>query len=1061
VEVDIVVLANDDILETDTLSVSQGTYTPSWTWYVWYGDEPGEFEVTVNGFVAVNSPVVFYDPSDPGDPGDPDFDGIVEIVNTSYSTGRFPGEQVFVYAFVRETTGEDTGQISVDFSVEGEFISSQTVEVDAGETLQVTFSNFFEEPGTYQATLNDEEFEIVVETPQIDVELDNFRVSSSEVYSGQFVRVSVDAENIDDTAGEFEVEFKMYDLIGGPLSDGPVEIRAEAISGYLKPSESGTLDFHYHFEFAGEFHVEIEDFTPIEITVTNGWPQYGHGHGNRKSGALDAPMFNMDTLWSYAAGDESFHYVRSSPVVVDGVVYVGSWPPALHAVDAETGELVWDEPFATSSAVVNAPAVAGGRVFVTTGGAGGADLHAVDAETGNEIWTTEGLGDVHLTAPIVVDGIVYVGSDDGYLHAVDVADGDILWSYDAEAEIHSTPAYANGIVYFGSDGSVHAIDALSGTLAWEEPYNSVFVRSATTVVQLFSTGEWVVLVGTLNGEVHAIDADSGEAYWAEPFEVDGNIHASPVEAGQDVYVATDTGFVYQIDGLTGEASGWDSAFEADGGIVGSPFYANSRIHFGTIEGTFYAVPGFVAEPQPVWTYSIGSPLRSSPAVWDEVIYIGADDAKLYALYSLGEDHVPGVPPAIVEQPQSIIAEHLATVSFRVVAGGDEPLNYQWMFEEDPLDGAESNMLVLTDISMSNVGEYSVVVSNEVGSETSEAVRLDIQSSFTMDAELPDTVMVDEAADISVDLSADVQGSVGYPEVSYAIGISGPGPVNVEWEGESTSLGDGIDKWFSDTLFAVGAEFSESSNWALTFMSEGSYEITFAAYSVETQRDPVEEQIASVTKTVSVNDWMAPLITENPQSQTVDHGDSIHFNVIADGDGDLQYRWYKDSEPITDLVDSHQYTISSATSASEGIYSVEVVSPYGTAFSSNATLVVMLPESLPETLGDAEQESENFYQSSWLGRFFTGDASGGWINHESLGWFFVYSGATQGSVWLWDPVSNSNFYTDQTLYTFFYSDTYGWVYYHSDVSSSSGSRWFQRADDSEVINLETLPGPFQE
>lgn len=54
------------------------------------------------------------------------------------------------------------------------------------------------------------------------------------------------------------------------------------------------------------------------------------------------------------------------------------------------------------------------------------------------------------SSPAVVDGVVYVGSDNGKLHAVDADTGRERWSFHTKARLRSSPAMANGIVYIAS-----------------------------------------------------------------------------------------------------------------------------------------------------------------------------------------------------------------------------------------------------------------------------------------------------------------------------------------------------------------------------------------------------------------------------------------------------------------------------------------------------------------------------------------------------------------------------------------------------------------------------------
>ena len=61
------------------------------------------------------------------------------------------------------------------------------------------------------------------------------------------------------------------------------------------------------------------------------------------------------------------------------------------------------------------------------------------------------------SSPVVADGKVIVGSDDGNLYIVSLADGKKLWSYEIGEPIIAAPALADGVVIIGAeDGRVHA-----------------------------------------------------------------------------------------------------------------------------------------------------------------------------------------------------------------------------------------------------------------------------------------------------------------------------------------------------------------------------------------------------------------------------------------------------------------------------------------------------------------------------------------------------------------------------------------------------------------------------
>ena len=78
----------------------------------------------------------------------------------------------------------------------------------------------------------------------------------------------------------------------------------------------------------------------------------------------------------------------------------------------------------------------------------------------------------------------------------------------------------------------------------------------------------------------------------------------------------------------------------------------------------------------------------------------------------------GVPPKIITGPASQSAPPGCSVSFSVLASGSKPLAKQWWKDGTPLDGQTNATLSLTNIQSSDLGDYSVVLTNWFGCVTS-------------------------------------------------------------------------------------------------------------------------------------------------------------------------------------------------------------------------------------------------------------------------------------------------------------------------------------------------------
>ncbi|MQA92088.1 MAG: PQQ-dependent dehydrogenase, methanol/ethanol family [Gemmatimonas sp.] len=175
------------------------------------------------------------------------------------------------------------------------------------------------------------------------------------------------------------------------------------------------------------------------------WPVHGGTHAEARFSPLDEinadNVHRLGLAWSFDTGMDRGH--EATPIMVDGTLYTtGSWS-VVFAVDARTGERRWSwDPqvdrergrLACCDVVNRGVAVSEGKVFV---GILDGRLAALDAESGEVVWevvTVDQSKDYTITgAPRVVDGKVIIGNGGaeygvrGYVSAYDIDTGELVW----------------------------------------------------------------------------------------------------------------------------------------------------------------------------------------------------------------------------------------------------------------------------------------------------------------------------------------------------------------------------------------------------------------------------------------------------------------------------------------------------------------------------------------------------------------------------------------------------------------------------------------------------------
>jgi len=94
---------------------------------------------------------------------------------------------------------------------------------------------------------------------------------------------------------------------------------------------------------------------------------------------------------------------------------------------------------------------------------------------------------------------------------------------------------------------------------------------------------------------------------------------------------------------------------------------------------------------------------------------GSDDNYALTLVDGTLTVTAAPPPTITGQPQNQTVNLGGTAQFNVTATGPGILIYQWLFNDNPIAGATTTSLVISNAQPSNAGTYSVVVDN--GSQT--------------------------------------------------------------------------------------------------------------------------------------------------------------------------------------------------------------------------------------------------------------------------------------------------------------------------------------------------------
>jgi outer membrane protein assembly factor BamB/tRNA A-37 threonylcarbamoyl transferase component Bud32 len=244
------------------------------------------------------------------------------------------------------------------------------------------------------------------------------------------------------------------------------------------------------------------------------------------------------------------------------------------------------------------------------------NLYALNAADGQFKWKYAAEGGI-VTRPIVFDNNVIFGSEDKRLHVVGIRAGKVVWTYYTEGKIYSSPRIADAHIFFGSDDQdLHAVNVNSGRAIWKFSTDAPIHSSPLVANEL-------IFFGNESGGFYALDF-RGELKWR--FQSKRAVSSSPIHKGQAVYFSSVDGSLYSLDTNNGWAI-WK--FRLGKGSVSSPALADDYIFVGAADGFIYCVDARNAKE--VWRFHTENQVSSSPVIYKDSIYCGSVDGSMYCL----------------------------------------------------------------------------------------------------------------------------------------------------------------------------------------------------------------------------------------------------------------------------------------------------------------------------------------------------------------------------------------------------------------------------------------------
>ncbi len=266
------------------------------------------------------------------------------------------------------------------------------------------------------------------------------------------------------------------------------------------------------------------------------------------------------------------------------------------------------------------------------------------------------------------------------------------------------------------------------------------------------------------------------------------------------------------------------------------------------------------------------------------------------------------PPIITLQPTNRTVTAGSPVTFVASASGSPGLQYQWRFNGVDIPNATNASYTVFGAQFAQAGGYSVRVVNVAGAALSATAVLSIESA-------PQIVFQPQDRNVALGGTA-----------TFSVGVRGTAPLEFRWFKDGTLLPAAIQP----NLVLNNVQAPNLGNYfAIVSNAFGSITSAVASLQISTP----------------------PQITSQPTNQTVIVGQNVALTAGVTGSSPLFLQWYFNGLPLAG-ANSASLAFANVQPARAGTYSLFASNAVGTLFSSNATLVVIVPPTVTIVATDA-------------------------------------------------------------------------------------------------------------
>ena len=366
-----------------------------------------------------------------------------------------------------------------------------------------------------------------------------------------------------------------------------------------------------------------------EITLASDWPIFQGNQYLTGNNDETIPLI-ANTNWSFSASANLYY-----PVPIDDCVLISSLNHNLYCLNMKTGLPKWT--YQSSSPLIRSAVVKGSNIIIPAG----AIIQNINLFTGKLRWAmNESPNNIYIFPIINNNRVIYATRKT--LFCRDLSSGRMVWKssnvniYGGSATTFDDILVVQSRKYSKKMFTVSAFRAGTGTLLWEKEINESPVPFTPVI---FNKN---VFIGS-GSMLYSMDIYTGHLNWMK--QLDFNIVSECVFANGKLFLASDSGSIFEIDPATGDS------------LHSIPF-SSERLYFSIVgenmfvleytSGNVYRVDLNSYIKMIFYTPPTTTPGGHQMAIAKGVLFIPRDNI----LYAVG-NILPDLPQLLASPPKTI------------------------------------------------------------------------------------------------------------------------------------------------------------------------------------------------------------------------------------------------------------------------------------------------------------------------------------------------------------------------------------------------------------------------